>query len=134
MFKPALLAALIGFAALPAAADTLTVKFTGLAPKGALMVALYKGADGYNGGQPVKSLRIDITADTATATFDVEPGQYGLKLFHDVNGNGRMDTNPFGMPTEPFGFSNNAKGRMGPAKWEDAAFEVKGDTTQDIAF
>ncbi len=134
MFKPALIAALMGLVALPASAETLTVQFSKLTPKGTLMVALYKGEEAYKGGKPVAAQQVAVSADTATATFDVEPGQYGLKIFHDVNGNGKMDTNPFGMPVEPFAFSNNAKGRMGPAAWADAAFEVKGDTTQDIAF
>ncbi|ADU12572.1 DUF2141 domain-containing protein [Asticcacaulis excentricus] len=134
MFKPALIAALVGLVAQPVNAETLTVHFSKLTPKGTLMVALYKGEEAYKGGKPAAAQQVTVSADTATATFDVEPGQYGLKMFHDVNGNGKMDTNPFGMPVEPFAFSNNAKGRMGPATWADAVFEVKGDTTQDIAF
>ena len=52
------------------------------------------------------------------------PGRYAVKAFHDVNGDGKMAANPFGVPTEPYAFSNNAKGMMGPPKWTDAAFEV----------
>ena len=33
-----------------------------------------------------------------------------------------------GIPSEPFAFSNNARGSFGPASWEDSAFEVSGDT------
>ncbi|MNR30585.1 hypothetical protein D3C85_1480510 [compost metagenome] len=64
--------------------------------------------------------------------FDLPAGAYGMKAFHDVNGNGKMDTNPFGMPSEPFAFSNNAVGNMGPAKWDRARFEVSGATAQTI--
>lgn len=134
MFKPILFSLLVAATALPAAADTLKVNVTGLSPNGVLLVALYKGEAAYAGGQPIKAERFNVSADTATLTFEVEPGQYGLKILHDLNGNGKMDTNPFGMPVEPFAFSNNAKGRMGPAQWSDAAFEVKGDTVQTIAF
>ena len=38
-----------------------------------------------------------------------------------------MNKNWIGMPKEPFGFSNDAKGRMGPPDFEDASFEVKKD-------
>ena len=56
-----------------------------------------------------------------------------MKAFHDVNGNGRMDSNPFGMQTEPYAFSNDAKGQRGPAAWADAAFTVTaGDNAQSI--
>ncbi len=49
-----------------------------------------------------------------------------------MNGDGEMNTNPFGMPTEPFGFSNNAVGNMGPASWARAHFAVSGETRQTI--
>ena len=54
-------------------------------------------------------------------------GEYAVKLYHDVNGDGEMNTNPFGMPVEPFAFSNDAKGRFGPAKWDAAKFTVGAD-------
>jgi uncharacterized protein (DUF2141 family) len=63
----------------------------------------------------------------------VVPGQYAIRLFHDVNGNGELDTNPFGIPIEPFAFSNNARGRFGPAGWADAVFTVNaGENVQTI--
>lgn len=55
----------------------------------------------------------------------LKPGRYAVKSFHYIDGDGKMGTNPFGMPIEPFAFSNNAVGNMGPAKWADASFEVK---------
>ena len=51
---------------------------------------------------------------------------------HDLNGNGELDANFLGMPREPWAFSNNAVGRRGPAKWEDAKFEISADTTLEI--
>jgi uncharacterized protein (DUF2141 family) len=38
----------------------------------------------------------------------------------------------FGPPSEPYGFSNNARGFMAPAKFEDAAFELKPGQTLDF--
>ncbi|MNJ30385.1 hypothetical protein D3C77_249830 [compost metagenome] len=55
-----------------------------------------------------------------------------MKAFHDVNGDGELNVNPFGVPTEPYAFSNNAVGDMGPAKWDRARFEVSGATAQAI--
>lgn len=118
-------------------AATLTISFTDIeAPKGRIMLALFEGAAGYDGGKPVRGAAIEVSASTAsTVITGLAPGQYGVKLFHDVNGNGKMDTNPFGMPVEPFAFSNSAKGNMGPAAWDAAKFEVKsGANTQTISF
>jgi uncharacterized protein (DUF2141 family) len=44
-----------------------------------------------------------------------------------------MNRNPFGMPTEPYAFSNNAVGNMGPAGWDRARFTVQGATAQTIS-
>jgi uncharacterized protein (DUF2141 family) len=55
-----------------------------------------------------------------------------MRSFHDVNGDGEMNFNPFGMPVEPYAFSNNAVGNMGPASWERARFNVNGAVVQTI--
>lgn len=128
-------AALLAFAA-PAFAQSadnrLTLTFETGAETGAIMVALYDSEAAYEGGQPARATRVDVAAGQHEAVFDLPAGAYGMKAFHDVNGNGKMDVNPFGMPTEPFAFSNNAVGNMGPAKWDRARFEVSGATAQTI--
>ncbi len=120
-----------------AEAVTLTISLTDIeAPKGRIMLALYEGAAGYNGDKPVRGVAIEVSGTSAnTVITGLAPGQYGVKLFHDVNGNGKMDTNPFGMPVEPFAFSNSAKGNMGPANWDAAMFAVKpGANSHTISF
>jgi uncharacterized protein (DUF2141 family) len=67
-----------------------------------------------------------VIGDVVEITFaPLKPGTYAIKAFHDLNGDGKMNTNPFGIPTEPYAFSNDASGVMGPPGWTDAAFEVK---------
>jgi len=61
--------------------------------------------------------------------YDVENGTYALKFFHDSNSNKELDMNWMGIPTECFGFSNNAYGLFMPKKFKEWLFEVKGDTT-----
>jgi uncharacterized protein (DUF2141 family) len=51
---------------------------------------------------------------------------------HDRNGNGELDTNFVGIPKEPWAFSNNASGVLGPAKWQQAKFELAGETVLNI--
>lgn len=113
-----------GSAAADPAKAKLTLTVTGIKEhKGALMVAVYDQA-GYDGDKQVAAGMVPVSADTATTTFELPVGQYGIKLFHDVDGDGKMGTNPFGMPTEPFAFSNNAPAQFGPAKWDAAKFDV----------
>ncbi|NML95326.1 DUF2141 domain-containing protein [Novosphingobium olei] len=66
--------------------------------------------------------------DGETLTFhDVMPGRYAVALFHDENGNGRMDKMMM-VPKEGYGFSRDAPVRFGPPTFRAAAFTV--GTTQ----
>lgn len=96
--------------------------------KGALMVAVFDQA-GYDADKQVSAMMIPVTGTTATGSAEIPAGAYGIKMFHDVDGDGKMGMNPFGMPTEPFAFSNNAPAQFGPAKWEAAKFEVAAPAT-----
>ena len=133
---PAALKGAVQFFPLAASAEgaaKLTVTVTNIAQhKGALMIAIYDKS-GYDTDKQVAAGMVPVTADTATTTFELPAGQYGIKMFHDVDGDGKMGTNPFGMPIEPFAFSNNALAQFGPAKWDAAAFTVEAPaTTQTI--
>lgn len=104
-------------------------------PTGQIMVALYDAEAAFDGsGAPVRAAQVSVTGSTASVTFDHLPaGDYAMKAFHDIDSDGRMATNPFGMPTEPFAFSNNAVGNMGPARWDRAHFPAAGEVAQTIS-
>ena len=76
--------------------------------------------------EPAVEGSVTLTAD------DLPPGDYAIRVMHDVNGNDDLDVNFVGMPIEPYAFSNNAKGQFGPAQWKDARFALDGDVTQVI--
>jgi uncharacterized protein (DUF2141 family) len=64
-----------------------------------------------------------ITEGTAIWTVDALPwGLYAARAFHDEDDDGSLDTNLFGVPSEPFGFSNDASARFGRPDFDDAAF------------
>ena len=52
---------------------------------------------------------------------------YTAAIFHDVNNNGKLDKNLLGVPTEPYGFSNNARSKWGPPKYDTAKFQLNQD-------
>lgn len=59
----------------------------------------------------------------------ISPGIYAVKVFHDVNDNGLLDTNWIGIPKEPYGFSNDAMGTFGPPSFVQASFKVGAGTS-----
>lgn len=137
LLSAAAIVALSGAAQAETETSQLTVTLTGLNPQtGSVMVGVYAGEDDFENGGGIAGATVEVSGTEATVTIEgLTPGAYGLKMYHDVNGNGEMDTNPFGMPTEPYAFSNNAKGRFGPAKWDKAQFELAaGDNTHAIDF
>lgn len=70
-------------------------------------------------------IRISAGQSPLIAAFaDLQPGTYAVSVFHDANGNGTLDRNLFGLPTERYGFSRDATGRMGPPDFEDAALTI----------
>jgi len=72
-----------------------------------------------------KSTISPIENNSCTINFkNIPKGIYAISFFHDENENKKMDTNFLGIPKEDYGCSNNARGFMGPPKWEDAKFEV----------
>ena len=38
---------------------------------------------------------------------NIPPGRYAIAVYHDANGNGRLDRSAIGFPQEPYGFSND---------------------------
>jgi uncharacterized protein (DUF2141 family) len=140
LLRTALLAlAVVGCATAqsPASADTatVTVELTGLQPRGQVLMQVFNSEESYRAGNGIAVRQIPVTGPTASVVFsDVPTGQYAVRLFHDLNGNGELDTNPFGIPTEPFAFSNNARGSFGPATWQQAVFTLNaGENVHQIA-
>ena len=139
MIRLATAAAALLLTAAPALAQSadnkVVLTFNTGARTGTVMVALFDSAASFDGrsGQPVASTAVNASG-RVVATFESLPaGDYAVKAFHDVNGDGEMNTNPFGMPIEPYAFSNNAVGNMGPARWTAAHFAVSGETAQTIS-
>lgn len=75
----------------------------------------------------------DIRSNASSVTFeDLPKGVYAVSVYQDENNNGTLDRNSFGIPAESYGTSNDAKGFMGPPKFEDAKFAVNANSKINI--
>lgn len=97
------------------------------AGKGRIHIGLYKDPATF----PKKKLAFGGKEAPVTAAGSMEieltglaPGRYAIAVFHDLNGNGKMDTNPVGVPTEPYAFSNGAVAKWKSPGFEEAAFDL----------
>lgn len=108
--------------------SSLTIDFHGLkSRRGVVMAALFDSRPTYDANaRPIRSWTLPADGgDFSVTVAGLKPGDYAIKAFHDVDGNGRMNFSPIGYPLEPYAFSNNARGMFGPPSWRDAAFHVK---------
>lgn len=89
--------------------------------EGQVRVAVYT-KDNWLGQEPLARVWTPAKGETVIAKFELPPGEYAVAVLHDLNDNGRMDYRLVRFPKEPYGFSNDAKPKLGPPKFEDAAF------------
>lgn len=70
-----------------------------------------------------------VTSDSITVEIQgIDRGAYAIALFHDKDGDGVLDRNFLGIPTEKIGFSSDARAVTGPPDYEDALFLFEEDT------
>ncbi len=93
--------------------------------EGIAMIALSNSAEDYNSRKkPYIGAMQKIENKKIKWVFENLPfGIYAIKVFHDENKDKELNTNFLGIPSEDYGFSNNASGSFGPASWEDAKFQ-----------
>jgi len=68
-------------------------------------------------------LILTIKNDTVVVEIDsLNYGWYAIKVLQDENRNAELDTDFLGIPSERYGYSNDASGWFGPPSWEKAKF------------
>jgi uncharacterized protein (DUF2141 family) len=120
------------FAGTTAWAATLSITIEGASPSNSYInVALHDKAATFLGGAPLRTTRT-VAVNSAKVSFtDLPPGNYAVSVFHDENGDGTLNANPFGMPIERYGFSRDAAGHMGPPSFSDASISLE-EANQEI--
>ena len=122
-------------------ADELIVRVDNIKEAGEIHIAIYDSAEAFEADRGEKGgAAPGITQGTiemvepgsVTYRYELPPGTYAIGIFHDANLNNQLDNYFFGVPREQYGFSNNARGFMGPPSFDDAAFSVEGKTEISI--
>jgi uncharacterized protein (DUF2141 family) len=92
---------------------------------GYLMLAVCPSADSFANDKGCRTMRVPVKGAVERVVFaDLPHGPHAVKVFHDVNANGTLDTNWMGIPREPYGFGNDAMGTMGPPTFQQASVRV----------
>lgn len=114
----------------------LTIEVSGIKSNtGKIYVAIFNNANDYLKEKKEFSGAIEKVRKGKSIVYlkNIKNGEYAASIFYDENNNGKIDTNVFGIPKESYGFSNNAKGFMGPPSFEEAKFSLASDTIIKIS-
>jgi uncharacterized protein (DUF2141 family) len=130
--------AMIG--ALPVQAANLAITIEGVQSNvGEILIGVYDRADAFQkaiDSSATKSALLPQTWRIAGASLRAQtgsqsiifaqlpPGRYAVIAFHDENDNGLLDANAWGVPTEGYGFSNDAHGFLSAPSFDAAAVEI----------
>ena len=134
------LAVLLILFVLPVSASELRITVQGIrSPDGTILIGLYDSLESFARAIELSdkdgflndpnrfaavALRANAAMKSAVVLTNLDPGPYASIHFHAETGNGKLDKNALGVPTEPYGFSNNVRGFLGPPAFEEAIMEV----------
>jgi uncharacterized protein (DUF2141 family) len=97
---------------------------------GTLFVGLWDQAEGFRAADAMRQGRRIAVSDQGRAhvTFaDLPAGTYAVSSYLDANDNGQLDRNFLGLPSEPYGFSNNVYPNTRATRFDEAAFRLQSD-------
>ena len=106
---------------------TIVLTITGIkADKGGdVLAAIFKEGDFPKTGRQLSGVVKPVTGNTMQVTMEnVNIGTYAIAVYQDIDRNKVLSTNFIGFPTEPVGFSNDARIRFGPPSFKDAKITV----------
>mgnify|MGYP001820387912 FL=1 len=104
-----------------------------VADKGQVIISVFDSPDAHLKA-PIVELRdpVDGTGIAPFVVKDLARGRYSVSAVYDLDSSGELNTGLFGIPTEPVGFSSNAKGMFGPPGFDDTSFLFDKDMKVEI--
>lgn len=123
-------AAVLGGSCRHAHGAELTVQLDNPPSTGTVVFLLFDSAESFaDFREPAKTVTSPCDGRESYRLSDIPPGEYALLVYYDENGNGRLDKNFIGIPSEPLGFSNRYQPK-GPPGYSRARFAIEEETDQ----
>ena len=113
----------------------LSIHISGISKiKGNLFIAIFRPTDDFPVfGKQFKGIVKELEGKSQNYNFDNLPeGEYALAIYQDENRNKILDKNLLGIPTEIYGFSNNARRTFSAPSFQEAKFKLNKDLQQTV--
>jgi len=120
----------------------LNIEIENIENKGTIYMAIYDNSSsfdqdnknkGINKKRWVKSIVEQVNSKGFNKSIELKKGVYAISLFVDSNKNKVIDKNFIGVPTEQYGFSNDASGFLSSPSFKDASFNLNSDLNIKIS-
>lgn len=104
--------------------------------KGNILIGIYDVPNDYlKDGKAYSFTTHKVKANgsqTEVILKDIPKGTYAISLCQDVNSDKKCNTNFFGIPQEPYGFSNGYNKSLSKPSFNDCKFEVNENKTVKV--
>jgi uncharacterized protein (DUF2141 family) len=99
--------------------------------KGIMQIGLFNDSEDFlETGLEFRTASVPVDSVIVIVVFDSLPkGNYGISLYHDLDTSGSINKNFIGIPTEPWGISNDAWRMLSAPRWKEAVFSLDTDKT-----
>ena len=120
----------------------LNIEIENIEYKGTVYLAIYDNSTSFNQDNKnksidkkrwVKSIVEQVNSKGFNKSIELKKGVYAISLFVDSNKNKVIDKNFIGVPTEQYGFSNDASGFLSSPSFKDASFNLDSDLNIKIS-
>ena len=98
---------------------------------GTIVISIHDSAESFRKHIPYRTAETAADGEKAAYHIRLKAGEYAFCVYHDVNGDGKLNTNAIGIPKEPFGFSNY-DGKGPPGNFKKHKVFIDGATTVTI--
>ena len=109
------------------AAAPVKLKVAGVDPnRGPIRVAVFTAENNFPDHQTAakKAVLPSVSETVEEEIQEMPSGAVAIAAFQDLNNDGILNRSSFGIPSEPYGFSNNARGQMGPPSFAQARVQT----------
>ncbi len=119
----------------PTKSTCVTIQVRGAKGDAPILLAIFDHPTGFpEREQATRTLELKASDGVSERILtDLPAGTYAIGAFQDLNQDGVLNRGAFGVPREPYGFSNDARGSFGPPSFEAASFEF-GEESRKIGF
>jgi uncharacterized protein (DUF2141 family) len=98
---------------------------------GKIHLSVFNSESSYKAREFFVSFALNATDELIYKELSLPNGQYVFSIYQDSNGNGKLDTNFIGIPSEKFGFSNY-KGNSAPGGFNRHKVEINGSCREVV--